>query len=153
MRYSIIIILALLLITCKDENMKESNIKEDVEITTKSGLKYVDYVVGEGDFPSTGDKVKVHYTGTLENGTKFDSSLDRNKPFEFPLGAGRVIKGWDEGLANMRVGGKRKLIIPPNLGYGDRNMGSIPPNSTLIFEVELLEINEDIEDPHKGHNH
>ena len=116
------------------------------EITTKSGLKYVDIVIGDGELPSVGDKVKVHYTGTLLDGTKFDSSRDRNRPFEFPLGAGRVIKGWDEGLATMRVGGQRKLIIPPDLGYGSRSAGQIPPNSTLIFDIELLEIIKQFKD-------
>ena len=118
-----------------------------VEITTNSGLRYVDHIVGTGEFPKTGDKVKVHYTGTLEDGTKFDSSRDRNRPFEFPLGAGRVIKGWDEGIATMKVGGQRRLIIPPELGYGKRDMGKIPPNSILIFEVELLEITKEFKDP------
>ncbi|MGE0129848.1 MAG: FKBP-type peptidyl-prolyl cis-trans isomerase [Blastocatellales bacterium] len=108
------------------------------EITTASGLKYVDQVVGSGDSPSPGKIVTAHYTGWLENGTKFDSSVDRGQPIEFPIGVGRVIKGWDEGLMTMKIGGKRKLIIPPNLGYGARDKGIIPPNSTLIFEVELL---------------
>ncbi len=110
------------------------------EESSATGLKWVDLTIGDGDYPVTGKTVVVHYTGTLENGTKFDSSHDRNKPFEFVLGAGNVIKGWDEGLATMRVGGKRKLIIPPSLGYGDRDLGTIPPNSTLIFEVELIRI-------------
>jgi FKBP-type peptidyl-prolyl cis-trans isomerase FkpA len=109
------------------------------DITTGSGLKYVDEVVGTGESPSPGKYVKVHYTGRLENGTKFDSSVDRGQPFEFPIGVGRVIKGWDEGVMTMKVGGKRKLIIPPDLGYGAFGAGDrIPPNSTLIFEVELL---------------
>ena len=109
--------------------------------TTSSGLKYKDLLIGEGDYPSNGDKVKVHYTGKLPDGSVFDSSLDRNQPFEFALGMGRVIKGWDEGIASMQVGGKRVLTIPPELGYGERGAGSrIPPNATLIFEVELLEI-------------
>ena len=89
-----------------------------------------------------GDTVSVHYTSYLTNGSKFDSSVDRNQPFEFPLGAGRVIPGWDEGVAGMKVGEKRKLVIPPELGYGSRDMGQIPPNSTLIFEVELLGIKQ-----------
>jgi FKBP-type peptidyl-prolyl cis-trans isomerase len=95
--------------------------------------------VGTGESPSPGKIVKVHYTGWLENGAKFDSSADHGQPLEFPIGVGRVIKGWDEGLMTMKVGGKRKLIIPPDLGYGARGAGPmIPPNSTLIFEVELL---------------
>ena len=111
-------------------------------VTTASGLKYEDLKVGEGAEARSGDRVEVHYTGWLENGTKFDSSVDRGKPFPFPLGAGRVIKGWDQGVAGMKVGGKRKLIIPPALGYGERGAGGvIPPNATLIFEVELLKIN------------
>lgn len=114
---------------------------EEKEITTQSGLKYVDIKIGYGDFPKAGDWVTVHYTGTLENGNKFDSSVDRNEPFEFPIGIGRVIKGWDEGVLTMKAGGKRKLIIPPELGYGSKGAGSvIPANSTLIFEVELLSI-------------
>ena len=109
------------------------------EVTTPSGLKYVDEVIGAGESPKPGQMVVVHYTGTLENGTKFDSSLDRNQPFTFQIGVGRVIKGWDEGVMSMKVGGKRRLIIPPQLGYGARGAGGvIPPNATLIFEVELL---------------
>jgi peptidylprolyl isomerase len=108
---------------------KEPKVKE---------LKYVDEVVGTGESPSPGRTVIVHYTGRLENGTKFDSSLDRGQPLEFPIGRGRVIKGWDEGVMTMKVGGKRKLTIPPELGYGSHALPGIPPNSTLIFEVELL---------------
>jgi peptidylprolyl isomerase len=110
-------------------------------VTTPSGLQYVDLVEGTGATPQKGQTVSVHYTGTLENGRKFDSSRDRGQPFEFPIGAGRVIKGWDEGLSTMKVGGQRRLIIPPELGYGSRGAGGvIPPNATLIFDVELLGI-------------
>jgi FKBP-type peptidyl-prolyl cis-trans isomerase len=115
--------------------------KEEKVITTKSGLKYVELKEGTGDEAKAGQVVEVHYTGWLKDGTKFDSSKDRNKPFQFPLGAGRVIKGWDEGVAGMKVGGKRKLIIPPELGYGKRGAGGvIPPDAELTFEVELLAI-------------
>ncbi len=107
--------------------------------TTASGLKYKDIKVGEGESPKNGQTVKVHYTGTLEDGTKFDSSRDRGQPFEFPIGLGRVIKGWDEGVMSMKVGGRRELVIPAELGYGSRGAGGvIPPNATLIFDVELL---------------
>lgn len=109
-------------------------------MTTESGLRYEDIVVGTGPSPQSGQEVTVHYTGTLEDGTKFDSSLDRGQPFKFKIGLGQVIKGWDEGVMTMKVGGKRKLVIPPQLGYGRRGVGPIPPNSTLVFEVELLEV-------------
>jgi FKBP-type peptidyl-prolyl cis-trans isomerase len=99
-----------------------------------------DEVIGTGSEAVTGKKVTVNYTGTLTNGTKFDSSYDRSQPFSFTLGAGEVIQGWDQGVAGMKVGGKRKLTIPPALGYGSQDMGSIPPNSTLVFEVELLKV-------------
>jgi len=109
------------------------------DITTPSGLKYHDIVVGTGVSPQPGQTAVVHYTGWLTNGNIFDSSLDRGQPFEFPLGMGKVIKGWDEGVSTMKVGGKRKLTIPPELGYGAAGAGGvIPPNATLIFEVELL---------------
>ena len=107
--------------------------------TTLSGLTIDDLVVGNGAEAAAGQQVKVHYTGWLTDGKKFDSSEDRNDPFVFPLGAGRVIKGWDEGVRGMKVGGRRKLTIPPTLGYGARGAGSvIPPNATLVFEIELL---------------
>lgn len=109
--------------------------------TTPSGLKYEDLQEGTGTEAKAGDTVSVHYTGWLTDGTKFDSSHDRASPFSFKLGAGRVIKGWDEGVAGMKIGGKRKLTIPPQLGYGARGAGSdIPPNAELIFEVELLKV-------------
>ena len=95
---------------------------------------------GDGLQAKSGQTVSVHYTGTLVDGTKFDSSIDRNKPLDFVLGKWQVIKGWDQGLIGMKVGGERKLIVPPSLGYGDQDMGIIPPNSTLIFVVELIEI-------------
>ncbi|MBU6452907.1 MAG: FKBP-type peptidyl-prolyl cis-trans isomerase [Cyanobacteria bacterium REEB67] len=111
-------------------------------VTTPSGLKYDDIKVGSGATPQSGQTVVVHYTGWLTNGQKFDSSVDRGEPFEFVLGAGNVIKGWDEGVATMKVGGKRKLTIPPHLGYGAGGAGGgkIPPNATLVFDVELLGI-------------
>ncbi len=121
--------------------------KDDKIVTTDSGLKYIDTVVGDGAAAKSGDTVLVHYTGWLTTdggktkGKKFDSSVDRGKPFGFNLGVGDVIKGWDEGVAGMKVGGKRTLIIPPDLGYGKRGAGDdIPPNSTLLFEVELLRV-------------
>jgi peptidylprolyl isomerase len=105
------------------------------------GLQYEDLKVGEGAQPKLGQTVVVHYTGWLTNGKKFDSSVDRGRPFEFAIGEGHVIKGWDEGVATMKVGGKRKLTIPPELAYGSRGAGGvIPPNATLVFEVELLGI-------------
>jgi len=116
-----------------------TEVKEADYVTTDSGLKYHDFVVGDGPSPETGQTVSVHYTGWLEDGTKFDSSLDRGQPFAFPIGMGRVIAGWDEGVATMKVGGKRQLVIPSELGYGEQGYGAaIPSNATLIFEVELL---------------
>jgi FKBP-type peptidyl-prolyl cis-trans isomerase FkpA len=118
--------------------------KEHEMITTPSGLQYEDELVGGGPEAKSGQDVRVHYTGWLfqngVQGAKFDSSRDRNDPFEFSLGAGMVIRGWDEGVAGMKVGGKRTLVIPPELGYGARGAGGvIPPNATLKFDVELLE--------------
>lgn len=109
------------------------------EVVLKSGLKYVDVTEGKGAAAASGHDVTVHYTGTFPDGRKFDSSVDRNEPFTFKLGAGQVIKGWDEGVAGMKIGGKRKLFIPSALGYGKRGAGSvIPPDAELLFDVELL---------------
>ncbi len=109
-------------------------------VTLPDGLKYTDLVLGKGALPKTGQTVKVHYVGTLTSGKKFDSSRDRGQPFSFAIGEGQVIPGWDEGVATMRVGGRRKLVIPPKLGYGEAGAGggTIPPNATLVFDIELL---------------
>ena len=136
---AVLLIFPLILAACggQDESQTEENI-----MTTASGLQYIEVEAGTGATPKAGDTVAVHYTGTLEDGTKFDSSYDRGQPFEFVLGRGQVIAGWDEGIALMQVGGKARLIIPPELAYGNRAVGGvIPANSTLIFEVELVEIN------------
>jgi peptidylprolyl isomerase len=118
-----------------------TKVSEADYVVTESGLKYYDFEAGTGESPQTGQQVVVHYTGWLEDGAKFDSSLDRGVPFDFAIGMGQVIPGWDEGVATMKVGGKRQLVIPPELGYGEAGApGAIPPNATLIFEVELLEI-------------
>lgn len=118
-----------------------TEVSENKYATTESGLKYADLVKGNGDQPMPGDQVVVHYTGWLTNGKRFDSSVLRKKPFSFELGANRVIPGWEEGVATMKVGGVRQLILPPELAYGKRGAGEvIPPNSTLIFEVQLVDI-------------
>jgi FKBP-type peptidyl-prolyl cis-trans isomerase len=114
-------------------------VSEQETIRTPSGLEYHDETVGGGKEAKSGDRVSVHYTGWLTDGTKFDSSRDRGQPFEFKLGEGRVIRGWEEGVAGMKEGGRRRLTIPPELGYGPRAVGGvIPANSTLVFDVELL---------------
>ncbi len=128
--------------TAQNEPQPETTTTEEW-VTTESGLKYIDHVVGDGEEAVSGTKVEMHYTGWLwvdgKRGQKFDSSHDRNQTFSFQLGSGQVIKGWDEGIAGMKVGGKRELIIPPELAYGSRQMGSvIAPNSTLNFEVEFV---------------
>lgn len=130
------------LTTVTETNNLIANTMADTDVvTTESGLKYKELQAGTGATPKKGETVVVHYTGTLEDGTKFDSSRDRNQPFKFKLGEGQVIKGWDEGISTMKVGGRRQLIIPPELGYGARGAGGvIPPNSTLLFDVELLKI-------------
>ncbi len=127
-------------LTIEEDSAEEATSAADVT-TTESGLQYVELENGTGAMPQQGQTVTVHYVGTLENGTQFDSSIERNRPFSFRIGVGQVIRGWDEGVSTMRVGGKRRLIIPPDLGYGSRGAGGvIPPNATLIFEVELLRI-------------
>jgi FKBP-type peptidyl-prolyl cis-trans isomerase len=136
-----IAVAAVLFIVLRGGNSTQSSMPSappGTEVTTPSGLKYVDEVVGTGGSPKQGQNVTVHYAGTLENGTKFDSSVDHGQPYTFPIGVGRVIKGWDEGVMTMKAGGKRRLIIPPSLGYGAVSQPKIPGNSTLFFEVELL---------------
>jgi FKBP-type peptidyl-prolyl cis-trans isomerase len=122
------------------DNKEMKNMPEQT-VTTESGLKYVDQVVGTGRQAELGDTASVHYTGWLADGKKFDSSRDRKEPFSFRVGAGQVIKGWDEGMMGMKIGGTRKLTIPPQLGYGARGAGGVmPPNTTLTFDVELLDL-------------
>lgn len=150
---TIVLGLSLFITACSKEDADEPVVDDQPvavvgeTMTTESGLQYVDLVVGSGASPKTGDIVQVHYTGWLEDSTKFDSSLDRGQPFEFPIGTGRVIPGWDEGVASMKIGSKRKLTIPSALAYGERGAGNvIPPNATLIFEVELLDIKQPFKD-------
>ena len=122
----------------QEKDRLEANGKETV---TPSGVKYTDLRIGEGSEAATGKIVEVHYIGWLEDGTKFDSSRDRDRPFTFRLGAGDALKGWDEGLLGMKVGGKRKLVIPPELGFGKQGVGSVvPPNAVLLYEFELLAV-------------
>ena len=125
----------------EQQQQQEQQPQASKRVTTETGLQYEDMVVGNGPQPQGGQTVTVHYTGWLTNGTKFDSSVDKGQPFQFVLGAREVIRGWDEGVATMRVGGKRRLFVPPDLGYGDRGAGGvIPPGATLVFDVELLGI-------------
>jgi len=134
------VLLLLSTVLVPDRPARDLKEKNNV-ITTTSGLQYLDVKVGDGAEAKVGDTVSVHYTGTFKDGKKFDSSVDRNQPFSFSLGRGQVIKGWDEGVAGMKEGGKRKLVIPSELGYGARGAGGvIPPNSELHFEVELLKV-------------
>ena len=143
MKSSAIVMLSWMLVAAPDRlpRADDGGPTQPQVVTTPSGLKYVDVAMGAGKTAKAGDMPAVHYVGTFMDGKKFDSSRDRSTPFEFRLGAGQVIKGWDEGIAGMKEGGKRKLIIPPNLGYGERGAGTmIPPNATLIFEVELLKV-------------
>ena len=139
LRIGAIVVIAVLAVSVVAYVITHRGDKAGTEIVTASGLKYVDLVQGDGPNPRPGQTVTVNYTGTLENGRKFDSSYDHGKPYEFRIGTATVIKGWDEGLMSMKVGGKRKLTVPPALGYGVRgDPPNIPGNSTLVFEVELL---------------
>lgn len=140
---SIILLLLLLVAGCASHQPPAGiDIAAPKTVTTPSGLKYMDKKLGTGAAPTRGLAATVHYTGTLENGTKFDSSLDRGEPFVFLVGTGTVIRGWDEGIMGMKEGGVRRLIVPPALGYGARRLNNIPPNSTLIFDIELLEVDK-----------
>lgn len=139
---ALLLVVAVAIPACAQKESKQAAPAAGASVVkTPSGLSYQDLLVGTGPAPTAGKPVKVHYTGWLENGKKFDSSVDRGEPFVFTIGAGQVIPGWDEGVMTMKVGGKRKLIIPANLGYGAAGAGGvIPPNATLIFEVELLDV-------------
>ncbi|HJU03588.1 MAG TPA: FKBP-type peptidyl-prolyl cis-trans isomerase [Nitrospiraceae bacterium] len=138
----LLMLVSALTVTVRSDAQKaEGKAATGQSVTTPSGLQYIDLVEGTGRQAELGDTATVHYTGRLADGTKFDSSLDRKQPFSFRVGAGQVIKGWDEGVGSMKIGGKRKLIIPPQLGYGSRGAGGvIPPNATLTFDVELLDL-------------
>jgi FKBP-type peptidyl-prolyl cis-trans isomerase len=128
--------IVLVVLTAVADDKKDENV-----VTTSSGLKYVELKVGEGKEAKEGSRVRVHYTGTLENGKKFDSSLDKGVPYPVTIGAGEVIKGWEEGLQGMKAGGKRKLIVPAKLAYGEPGRPpAIPPNATLLFELELVSV-------------
>lgn len=140
-RHLILAILAAVFVLTLACSGSSSEVDMDSTTTTPSGLQYRDLVIGTGTVASEGATAVVHYTGWLMDGTKFDSSLDRGQPLDFVIGQGRVIRGWDEGVGTMNVGGKRELIIPPDLAYGDRGAGGvIPPGATLKFEVELMEL-------------
>lgn len=144
MNYTAILLLATLILTGCERKQPEKpptyTTSNDTTISS-TGLRYVDLVAGQGDAPVAGKEVTVHYTGTLTDGTIFDSSRERNEPFTFTIGVGQVIRGWDEGVATMKVGGRRMLVIPPQLAYGERAVNQqIGPNSTLIFDVELLSV-------------
>jgi FKBP-type peptidyl-prolyl cis-trans isomerase FkpA len=140
--FIVLVIAGVFALQTRDTN-KEQAVEPTQSNTTQqtpTELQITDTQVGTGAEAVAGKTISVHYTGTLTNGTKFDSSVDRGTPFEFLLGSGQVIKGWDQGFNGMKVGGKRKLVIPPSLGYGTQAVGTIPPNSTLVFEVELLDV-------------
>jgi FKBP-type peptidyl-prolyl cis-trans isomerase len=138
MRLILALAVGVLMVGCNSPAAANTSGKE---VTLADGLKFTDDTIGTGAEAQAGKTASVHYTGWLTDGTKFDSSKDRGQPFSFPIGGGRVIKGWDEGVVGMKVGGKRTLIIPPELGYGARGAGGvIPPNATLKFEVELLDV-------------
>lgn len=138
----VVVIITVIVLGSKNQTVTPQEKTMPQAQTQTSGLKIEDEVIGTGAEAVAGKEITVNYVGTLTNGTKFDSSYDRNQPFKFTLGAGQVIAGWDQGFAGMKVGGKRKLTIPPELGYGSRAAGAIPPNSTLIFEVELLNVSQ-----------
>jgi FKBP-type peptidyl-prolyl cis-trans isomerase len=145
----ILLIVIIFFASCEEKGMetiptdKPISVQSDQYVETNSGLKYADIEAGKGETAKSGDFVKVHYSGYLTDGKRFDSSVLRNKPFVFMLGQGRVIAGWEEGVQGMKIGGIRQLVIPPELGYGASGAGGvIPPNATLIFDVQLLEVSD-----------